>query len=47
MWCANLSKASSNENDRGKGSSGEILVKTRENTCMAADESQQQKRGDR
>ena len=41
------SDASSNENSRCKGSSGEIMWKTRENTGMAADESQKQKRGDR
>ena len=31
----------------GEGSSGQRKGKTRENTCMAADESQKQKRGDR
>ena len=41
------SDASSNENSRFKGSSGEIVGKTLENTGMAADESQKQKRGDR
>ena len=30
-----------------KGSSGKIMGKTEENSCMAADESQKQKRGDR
>ena len=39
--------ASSNENTRCKGSSGKRMGKTRENTGMAADESQQQKWGDR
>ena len=41
------SYASSNENTRCKGSSGEIMRKSGENTVMAADESHQQKWGDR
>ena len=39
--------ASSNENIRCKGSSGESRGKTRENTSMAADEGQKQEWGDR
>ena len=41
------SYASSNENTRCESSSGWRIGKTRENTGMAADESQQQKWGDR
>ena len=41
------SYASSNESSRCKGSSGERMGKTRENTGMAAAESQRQKWGDR
>ena len=41
------SNASSNENTSSKGSSGQGMVNSRENTSMAADESQKQERADR